>query len=144
MVMDWVDDIGAVCVVPAQPDRVVHAAKTGAVGVARLCEAWLARLIHKGACKLPATQQGVSQPIGLVEDGQTVDVVSPEDLTAVVTTVALVILQVIGVIYCRQVSIGEVDGMRVRVVQLSAQAPLVLETHAGLQAVVGVVGYVFL
>src|SRR5208283_5291475 len=69
-----------------QPDGIVHAAKSG----------WSrrARLVYKGARNLPSTQQGVSQPVGLVEDGQTVDIVPLEDLTAVISTVPFAVLQV--------------------------------------------------
>src|SRR5580658_9302925 len=131
MVVNRVHDIGEVGVAPAQPDRIVHAAKTGSRR--------LARLLDKGARNLPATQQGVSQPVGLVEDGQAVDVVPLEDLTAVVTAVPLLILQEPRVVDSRQISIGQVDSVRVGVVQLTAHTPPVLETQAGLQTVVGVV-----
>src|SRR5580658_3504118 len=98
MVMGFVYDVGAVlvvpCAVPAQADRIGDAAKAGSDRVARLCVAGLARLFDKGARNLPATEQRVNQSPALVEDRQTVDVVSLKDLTAIVTGAALVILQV--------------------------------------------------
>src|SRR5271170_8420541 len=64
-------------------------------------------------------------------------------MTAVITAAAFVILQVPWVGDGLQIGIGDIDVVRVGVIQLAAQTVLVLDAHAGLQAVVRVVRGVF-
>src|SRR5579863_2635872 len=141
MVVDWVHDIGEAAVAGAsrtQPDRVVHAAE--------LSRRRLTRFIDERTGHLPSTEKRVNEPAGLIEDGQAIDVVPMEDLTAVITTAPLVVLQVPRVLDSNvevladpagvQILIGQVDGVRVGVVQFPTQTPLVLDPEARLETVV--------
>ena len=68
-----------------------------------------------------------SQTAGLGEEGQVVHVVGADHLTPVERARALVILQVAGVADAGQVVGGEIDFVRLRVIEFTAQAPLVLQ-----------------
>ena len=62
-----------------------------------------------GPCRPGAAENGVNQPLRLVEDGQTIDVVPLEHLTAVITAVPLLVAHVPRVGDSRQIGIGDVD-----------------------------------
>ncbi len=84
-----------------------------------------------------------TRPLALGEERQVVDVVGADHLTPVERARTLVILQVERVADRGQVIRGEIDLVRVRVIEFAAEAPLVLQTQTGLEAVVVAVGGVF-
>jgi len=86
----------------------------------------------------------VNQALALGEDGQLVDVVGIDDVTPVESTGALVVLGVPGVADVVEVIAGEVDFVRVGVIELAAEAPAVLDAETNLEAVVVSVGGVLL
>ena len=72
-----------------------------------------------------------------------IDVVDAEDVTAIKRTGTLVILQIPWVAGIVLVLRGEIDFVRPRVIDFTAQAPAVLNAKSRLEAVVVSVGGVF-
>src|ERR1035437_4620919 len=93
-------------------------------------------LLDNGSRNLPSTGYGLNQSLALVEERQVVDVVGLEDVTAVVISRSLVILEVPGVVDFVTILRLDVDDVRVRVIDFAAQAPAVLDANSRLEAVV--------
>jgi hypothetical protein len=78
-----------------------------------------------------------SNPALLLKMGSLIDVVGAQDLTTVVAAARFVVLEVPRVADRLKIGVGQVDVVRVGVVQLAAEAPFVLNTKTCLEAVVG-------
>ncbi len=127
--------IWTVGVASAQANRIVVERQ------ARSC--WNACLVDDGAGNFP-TAKNRMRKARCLEDGQLVDVVHAEDLAAIEATGSLHVLNVEWIVDARVVSTGDVDFVRVGVIDFTAESPTALDTEAGLETVVVAVGVVFL
>ena len=103
-----------------------------------------AGFLDKGSRNLPSAGDGLNQSLTLVEDGQVVDIVGVDDVTAIVCARTLVVLDIPRVVDFVAILRLDVDDVRVRVIDLAAQAPAVLDANSGLEAVVVAGGDVFI